>query len=129
MKNFTGTALVFVFLLYSTAAFGGGHGGHRVYSGGGVSSGAAIAIAVGALLLGTVLGSAVQQQPTPGQYVAVQQYVPAPTQYYQTDQVQPPTFIRGTCFSQGAYFPDGVVITMMGYFPPGTSVPPGFCFQ
>jgi len=128
MKKLSSTVIVFVFLVSSSAAFADGYRSHRG-GGGGVSSGEALAIGIGALFLGSVIGSASQQQQAPVQYVPVQQYAPVPTMYYQQVQVQPPTFIRGTCFVQGAYFPDGVVITMMGYFPPGTSVPPGFCFQ
>ena len=127
MKKFFFNATVFVFLVSTSTAFADGYRGHR--GGGGVSSGEVIAIGIGALFLGSVIGSASQLHQAPVQYVPVQQYAPVPTLYYQSIQVQPPTFIRGTCFVQGAYFPNGVVITMMGYFPPGTSVPPGFCFQ
>lgn len=127
MKTSISTVVIIIFLFSSSAAFANGRGSHRG-GGGGVNTGEAIAIGVGALFLGTVIGSASRQN-GPVQYVPVQQYTPAPTLYYQQVQVQPPSFVRGTCFLQGAYFPDGVFITMMGYFPPGTSVPPGFCFQ
>ena len=127
MKKFFCTIVVIIFLASSTAAFSEGREGHRG-GGRGVSTGEAVAIGLGALFLGTVIGSASQQQ-APVQYVPVPEYAPAPAQYFQQIQVQPPTFVRGTCFPQGAYFPDGVVITMFGYFPPGTSVPPGYCFQ
>lgn len=127
MKKCMCTVMVAVFFVSSSTVFADGRRSHTG-SRGGVSSGEAIAIGVGALFLGTVIGSVAQQQ-APVQYVPVPQSAPAPMQYYQQVQVQPPTFIRGTCFLQGAYFPDGVVITTMGYFPPGTSVPLGFCFQ
>jgi len=130
MKKIICAAVMVAFLLSSTAVFAdgrgrGGGGGH----GGGVSTGGAVAIGVGALFLGAIIGSEAQKQAqqAPVQYVPVAppQYAPAPMPV----QVQPPVFMRGTCFPQGGYFPNGVMISGLGYFPPGTAVPPGYCFQ
>lgn len=126
-------ALVLIASL-STAAWADGRRGHRSSRGssrgGGVSDGAAIAIGVGSLFLGTIIGAAAANQQEQVQYVPVApQYAPVPMQGYQQVPVQPPTFMRGTCFPQGGYFPNGVMITTMGYYPPGTMVQPGFCFQ
>lgn len=70
MKKFTYTVMAVVYLASSTVAFSDGHGGHS-RAGGGVSSGAALAIGVGVLFLGTVIGGASQQQQAPMQYVPV----------------------------------------------------------
>ncbi len=115
-------ALMFVVSLTATAFAGGGRdGGHRGggHGGGGVSTGAAIGIGVGALILGTIIGANNQPQEAPVQYYAPQMY---------QQPVPAPSFMLGTCFPQGAYFPNGIVIVGRGFYPPGTQVTPGFCF-
>ena len=122
MKKMICMAMVTMLLVsLSTAAFADGrrgqnHGGN--HGGGGVSTGAAIGIGVGAFILGTINGSS-QQQEAPVQYYTPQMYqYPAPA----------PSFMPGTCFPQGAYFSNGIVIVGRGFYPTGTQVTPGYCF-
>jgi hypothetical protein len=121
MKKLICTMMVVAMMVSATSALADGRGHRGGRGGGGVSDGAAIAIGVGALILGSAIASSLQQPPA--YYVPTQPSM----NYYQPQP--PPSFIIGTCFPYGAYFPIGVNVVGRGFYPPGASVPPGFCFQ
>ena len=106
-----------------------GDGYRCVSRGGGVSTSDAILIGGGMFVLGIFTGVARANANQQEQYVDVgPQYILDSDQQYQYVLPNHPTFMRGTCFPQGGRFPNGVMITTMGYYPPGMATP-GFCFE